>query len=303
MNWPNQPEEYRLARAELLEAETELRRREEAVAAQRRALPLGGEVAEEYVFDSPSGPVTFAELFVNGKDTLYLYNFMYIPGEQGTPLEVACPSCTSIIDGMDGAIRHLLERVDVAIVAKAPIGQFAAWGRGARLAILAAVLVLGHDLQPRLQRRVGRGGPAPRSRTSSHVAAGGSTTAGAASCSPRRATRARSRAMSTTCGRSGRCSTSPLRAAAATGIRATAPTPDRQRVCPSGRLAVARARSGRSLDRAIPNGPHPVPTRADPVTVGAPQIGSYEGPLRGDRAPATGPDPAPSREPPHTWFR
>ncbi len=129
MNWPNQPEEYRGARDELLEAEIELRRQEEAVAAQRRALPLGGEVTGDYLFDSPSGPVTFAELFANGKDTLYLYNFMFIPGERGLPLEVACPSCTSIIDGMDGAFRHLLDRVDVAIVAKAPIARFAAWGK------------------------------------------------------------------------------------------------------------------------------------------------------------------------------
>jgi predicted dithiol-disulfide oxidoreductase (DUF899 family) len=138
MNWPNESEEYRGARNELLQAEIELRRREEAVAVQRRALPVGGEVTADYLFDAPSGPVRFEELFANGKDTLYLYNFMFIPGEQGLPLEVACPSCTSILDGMDGALRHLLDRVDVAIVAKAPIEQFAAWGneRGWRFAPL-----------------------------------------------------------------------------------------------------------------------------------------------------------------------
>ncbi|HEX6702012.1 MAG TPA: DUF899 family protein [Gaiellaceae bacterium] len=138
MRWPNEPEEYRSARDELLQAEIQLRRQEEAVAAKRRALPLGGEVTGDYVFESPSGPVTFAELFANGKDTLYLYNFMFIPGEQGLPLEVACPSCTSILDGLDGAFRHLLDRVDVAIVAKAPIDQFAGWGkeRGWRFAPL-----------------------------------------------------------------------------------------------------------------------------------------------------------------------
>ena len=128
MNWPNESEEYRRERDALLQAEIELRRQEERVAAQRRALPVGGEVTGDYVFDSPSGPATFADLFANGKNTLYLYNFMFIPGEQGLPLEVACPSCTSIIDAMDGAFRHLLDRVDVAVVAKAPIEQFAAWG-------------------------------------------------------------------------------------------------------------------------------------------------------------------------------
>jgi predicted dithiol-disulfide oxidoreductase (DUF899 family) len=138
MNWPNESAGYRRARDELLQAEVELRRQEEAVAAQRRALPLGGELTGDYVFDAASGPVAFAELFTEGKDTLYLYNFMFIRGEQGAPLEVACPSCTSIIDAMDGAFRHLLDRVDVAIVAKAPIEQFAEWGkeRGWRFAPL-----------------------------------------------------------------------------------------------------------------------------------------------------------------------
>jgi predicted dithiol-disulfide oxidoreductase (DUF899 family) len=129
VNWPNESEEYRRARDELLQAEVELRRREEAVAAERRALPPGGEVTGDYVFDSPTGPRRLAELFASGKDTLYLYNFMFIANDVGDPLGRACPSCTSIIDGMDGAFRHLLDRIDVAVVAKAPLGQFAAWGR------------------------------------------------------------------------------------------------------------------------------------------------------------------------------
>jgi predicted dithiol-disulfide oxidoreductase (DUF899 family) len=138
MKWPNESAEYRRARDELLEAEIELRRREEAVAAQRRALPEGGEVTGDYVFDSVAGPAMFPELFANGKDTLYLYNFMFIPDDGGDAVGAACPSCTSIIDAMDGAFRHLLDRVDVAIVARAPIERFAAWGeeRGWRFAPL-----------------------------------------------------------------------------------------------------------------------------------------------------------------------
>lgn len=138
MNWPNESAEYRTAREELLQAEMELRRVEESVAAQRRALPPGGDVTADYVFDSPAGPKRLAELFATGKDTLYLYNFMYLPTEDGNPLGRACPACTSIIDAMDGAFRHLLDRVDVAVLAKAPIEQFAAWGkeRGWRFAPL-----------------------------------------------------------------------------------------------------------------------------------------------------------------------
>jgi predicted dithiol-disulfide oxidoreductase (DUF899 family) len=137
MNWPNESEEYRGARDEVLQAEIALRRQEEAVAAQRRALPLGGEVPEDYVFESVEGPVRMSELF-GDKDTLYLYNFMYRPGEQGLALEGPCPACTSIIDAVDGATRHLMHAIAFAVVAKVPIERFRAWGdeRGWRFARL-----------------------------------------------------------------------------------------------------------------------------------------------------------------------
>jgi len=124
MKWPNESDEYRRARDELLKREVELRRVEEAVAAQRRALPPGGEVTTDYLFDGAEGPVHLSELFEDGKDTLFLYNFMFIPGEHGLPLEGACPSCTSIIDAVDGEAPHILRRVNLAVVAKAPLEQF-----------------------------------------------------------------------------------------------------------------------------------------------------------------------------------
>lgn len=127
MNWPNESKEYRAARDELLGAEIALRRQEEAVAVQRRALPPGGEVTEDYVFDGVDGPVRLSELF-GDKDTLYLYNFMYRPGEKGLALEVPCPSCTSIIDAVDGVARHLTRTVPFAVVSKVPIERFRAWG-------------------------------------------------------------------------------------------------------------------------------------------------------------------------------
>jgi predicted dithiol-disulfide oxidoreductase (DUF899 family) len=137
VNWPNESEEYRSARDELLQAEIALRRQEEAVAAQRRALPLGGEVPEDYVFGGVDGPVSMSELF-GEKDTLYLYNFMYRPGEQGLALERPCPACTSIIDAVDGAVRHLTQAVAFVVVAKVPIKRFRAFGdeRGWRFARL-----------------------------------------------------------------------------------------------------------------------------------------------------------------------
>jgi predicted dithiol-disulfide oxidoreductase (DUF899 family) len=49
LTYPNESAEYRKARNALLVEEIALRRQIEAVAAQRRALPLGGEVPEDYL--------------------------------------------------------------------------------------------------------------------------------------------------------------------------------------------------------------------------------------------------------------
>jgi predicted dithiol-disulfide oxidoreductase (DUF899 family) len=128
--FPGETKEYRRARNELLEGEIELRSTTEAVAAQRRALPLGGEVPLDYGFEESAGDrgdprtVRLSELFEDGKDTLFLYSFMFIAGEDGHPLEAACPACTSIIDAMDGQAPHLSQLINLAVSAKAPIERF-----------------------------------------------------------------------------------------------------------------------------------------------------------------------------------
>jgi predicted dithiol-disulfide oxidoreductase (DUF899 family) len=127
---PGETDEYRRARDELLLAEMDLRRRTEAVAAQRRELPLGGQVPTDYEFEEASRDsdatrtVRLSELFEDGRDTLFLYSFMYIPGEAGLQLEGPCPDCTSIIDALAGEAPHIMQRVNLAVAAKAPIEQF-----------------------------------------------------------------------------------------------------------------------------------------------------------------------------------
>jgi predicted dithiol-disulfide oxidoreductase (DUF899 family) len=116
---PNESPQYRAARNELLEAEMKLRRAQEDVNIQRRALPPGGELKEDYVFEEAGGKQTkFSELFAPGKDTLVVYSFMY-----GPAMEAACPSCTSIIDGLQGAAPHIEDRVNFVIVARSPIAR------------------------------------------------------------------------------------------------------------------------------------------------------------------------------------
>jgi predicted dithiol-disulfide oxidoreductase (DUF899 family) len=125
VRFPGESAEYRGARDELLKAEIDLRRRVEAVAALRRKLPLGGR-PQDYVFSEESAggsvrSVRLSELFLPGNDTLVLYSFMY-----GPEMAKACPSCTSILDALDGEIPHLLPRVGIAVVAKSPLARIKA---------------------------------------------------------------------------------------------------------------------------------------------------------------------------------
>jgi predicted dithiol-disulfide oxidoreductase (DUF899 family) len=133
--FPGESEEYRRERNRLLAAEIELRRAIERVAKQRRALPPGGVVPDNYRFEEASdgAAVKFSELFAPGKDTLVIYSFMF-PRYSGDPRpgpsrgetarlpleETPCPSCTSILDSLDGAAPHLAQRLNLAVVAKTP---------------------------------------------------------------------------------------------------------------------------------------------------------------------------------------
>jgi len=80
IRFPGESSKYRRARNELLEAEAELRASIERVAEQRRALPAGGPVPDDYLFEEAAeggGEVPFSELFARGKDTLVVYSFMF----------------------------------------------------------------------------------------------------------------------------------------------------------------------------------------------------------------------------------
>ena len=133
IRFPGESDEYRRERNRLLEAEARLRRAIEDVAAQRRALPPGGVVPNDYRFEEASdgGEVRFSELLEPGKDTLVIYSFMF-PRHSGDtrpgpadgetaklPLaETPCASCTSILDSLDGAAPHLGTVLNLAVVAK-----------------------------------------------------------------------------------------------------------------------------------------------------------------------------------------
>ena len=119
----NESKEYRQARDALLAEEIELRRYIVRVAEQRRALPPGGEIAENYRFEGEGGAVGFAELF-GDRDTLVIYSFMYGPQRQ-----TGCPMCTSQLSAWDGIAPHVRQRAAFVMTARSPIKRILAYGR------------------------------------------------------------------------------------------------------------------------------------------------------------------------------
>jgi len=113
----------------LLQAEIALRRQEKRLPRSAVRCHPAASCRRTTSSTGVDGPVRMSELF-GDKDTLYLYNFMYRPGEKGLALEGPCPSCTSIIDAVDGAARHLTQAVAFAVVAKS---RSSASARGADL--------------------------------------------------------------------------------------------------------------------------------------------------------------------------
>jgi len=144
MAFPNESADYRAARNALLDAEIALRRQTEAVATQRRALPPGGEVREDYVFERIGAnlrpePVKLSALF-GEHSTLLLYSFMFGP-ERDAP----CPGCTHLLDCLDGAARHVPQRAAFHVVAKSPIARLTAWAQARGWNHLRLISATGND--------------------------------------------------------------------------------------------------------------------------------------------------------------
>ena len=145
IRFPGESAEYRAARDRLPEQEIELRRAMEAVAVARRRLPPGGMVPGDYAFqgrgmDGHPVDVRLSELFAPGKDSLVIYSMMFPrdPGDERPgpqrgqtallPLaEGPCPSCTALLDQLEGAAEHVSQRVNLAVVGKAPLRRILAF--------------------------------------------------------------------------------------------------------------------------------------------------------------------------------
>ena len=111
------------ARRELLRKEKAFTRLRDQLSAERRALPWV-RIDKPYVFDSPHGKKTLADLFA-GRTQLLIKHFMFGPG-----WKEGCVGCSFGSDHLDAARVHL-ENHDVSVVAvsRAPIAEIEAFKR------------------------------------------------------------------------------------------------------------------------------------------------------------------------------
>src|ERR1700733_7251355 len=115
-------EHWQTARDELARLESEQAERNEEIKRKRRELPWVP-VEKQYEFEAEDGKKTLAELF-DGRSQLLAYNIMFGPDYENG----ACPGCTSLADGLDGALIHVNHR-DVTLIcfSRAPIERLAAY--------------------------------------------------------------------------------------------------------------------------------------------------------------------------------
>ena len=114
--------EWQAARDKLLAKEKELTRSLDALAAERRRLPMV-RIEKAYRFEGPDGTVSLLDLF-QGRRQLLLYHFMF-----GPTREAGCPGCSWFVDQV-GHLAHLNARdTSFALVSRAPIAKLEAYKR------------------------------------------------------------------------------------------------------------------------------------------------------------------------------
>ena len=116
-------DDWLAARKALLAKEKAFTRARDRLNAERRALP-SVKVEKTYVFDTPEGKKTLAQMF-EGRSQLMVQHFMFGPGwGQG------CDGCSFLSDHVDAARQHF-EHNDLTFVAvsRAPLPELEAYKR------------------------------------------------------------------------------------------------------------------------------------------------------------------------------
>jgi predicted dithiol-disulfide oxidoreductase (DUF899 family) len=114
--------EWQAARDKLLAKEKEVTRTLDALAAERRRLPMV-RINKAYRFEGPRGTVGLLDLF-EGRRQLLLYHFMF-----GPTREAGCPGCSWFVDQV-GHLAHLhASDTSFVLVSRAPLATLEAYKR------------------------------------------------------------------------------------------------------------------------------------------------------------------------------
>jgi predicted dithiol-disulfide oxidoreductase (DUF899 family) len=107
--------EWQAVRDKLLVKEKAAARALDALAAERRQLPMV-RIEKDYTFEGPNGKASLLDLF-DGRRQLILYHFMFAPGSK------PCTGCSSFTDNV-GHLAHLHARnTSLVFVARAPLSE------------------------------------------------------------------------------------------------------------------------------------------------------------------------------------
>jgi predicted dithiol-disulfide oxidoreductase (DUF899 family) len=108
--------EWEASREALRVKEKEATRARDALAAERRRLPMV-RIDKEYVLDRPEGKVGLLDLF-DGRRQLILYHFMFGPNQTA-----GCDGCSMVLDNV-GHLAHLHARdTSFVAVSRAPLDR------------------------------------------------------------------------------------------------------------------------------------------------------------------------------------
>jgi predicted dithiol-disulfide oxidoreductase (DUF899 family) len=108
--------EWRAAREQLLLKEKAHTRAGDALAAERRRLPMV-RIEKTYMFEGPDGEASLLDLFV-GRRQLIIYHFMFGPNQ-----DHGCDGCAMFVDNL-GHLSHLYARdTSLALVSRAPLAR------------------------------------------------------------------------------------------------------------------------------------------------------------------------------------
>ena len=122
MNLPEivSPEAWRAAREELLAREKEATRARDALAAERRRLPMA-EVEKAYAFEGPGGEASLLDLF-EGRRQLLVYRFFFDPGMARFP-EAGCGGCSMFADQISHRAHLHARDTSLVLVSAAPVAD------------------------------------------------------------------------------------------------------------------------------------------------------------------------------------